>query len=370
MKTHLYQSCTCSPPPTFPIHLLSTTSTSASTSTSQLSTFNFQHQSSTLPDESLPISPTNSTFLQCEPQAASANSTTLRPLSLSLSLSLPTPSLTRSNSSTSFTSVKTSTSSFFDPSTTSKDQSSSTESFDLNQLNSLLYQLASPNSSNSSSNPTTPKSRAERRARFQSLLSTFHAATVCKLDESNTSSLSSSLTELESNYPVAPNSVLQGIASSMTEPLHKTSIGSSELPSLESPGALILASKIAAPFQDAVRNATRERKEKGLPAPKLVGILATPSPPSVAYAEWTKKACQDVGIEFEIWRTWEDKDVATEGQEGKVEEVKDEDLDLEADVEDLIIAANADKSVHGIMVSCLDPWESFEPVFVLLCGSK
>lgn len=358
--THYSQSCSCPPPPTFHLSLSPKPTLSPS--------FFFENDSNSTSinptpldsDQHEPISPTNINFAIHQPQTASALTSFnhLQPKSISLSLS--TPSLTRSNSSTSFTTVSTPTSSVFSSSTPSESKpSQSTESesspVDLNQLNSLLYQLASPDSNSTSSNPnsSTPTSRAERRARFQSLLSTFHAATVCKLDDSNSEELSSSLLELDSNYPVAPNSVLQGIASSMTEPQHRQT---STQPSLENPGALILASKIAAPFQDAVREATKLRKESGLSTPKLVGILATPSPPSVAYAEWTKKACQDVGINFEIWKTWEDSEVKEGEGEGNGEGKKDghEDLDLEADVEDLIIAANADKSVHGIMVSFHD----------------
>ncbi|PWN47089.1 NAD(P)-binding protein [Violaceomyces palustris] len=140
----------------------------------------------------------------------------------------------------------------------------------------------------------------------------------------------------------------------MTEPTLQPPVDGNSVPSAENPGKLVQASGIAAPFQEAIKSAIEKRLEQGKPRPKLVGILATPSPPSVAYAEWTRKACESVGIEFEIWRTWEEApeaDVKKEGEQAS-EEFKGSapDLDLEADVEDLIIAANSDESVHGIMV--------------------
>jgi hypothetical protein len=135
------------------------------------------------------------------------------------------------------------------------------------------------------------------------------------------------------------------------------------LPTPENPGRLASAAAIANPFQAALSAATAARKAAGKRAPKLVGILATPSPPSVAYAEWTKKACEAVGIEFEIWRTWDEaaQDEPMDGQTPKPEGKSDAaaepaaaekpDMELEGDVEDLIIAANASDDVHGIMVS-------------------
>lgn len=122
----------------------------------------------------------------------------------------------------------------------------------------------------------------------------------------------------------------------------------------EYPGKLVSAASIASPFQNDITQAIAKRKAQGRNLPKLIGILATPSPPSVAYAEWTKKACEQVGIQFEIWKTWQDEKDNSNQQEKinymqGVEEEKP-DTDLEADVEDLIIAANADDDVHGIMV--------------------
>ncbi|UZJ55490.1 hypothetical protein CBS101457_004810 [Exobasidium rhododendri] len=122
----------------------------------------------------------------------------------------------------------------------------------------------------------------------------------------------------------------------------------------EYPGKLISAASIASPFQSEISKTIATRRSQGKRIPRLVGILATPSPPSVAYAEWTKKACEQVGIEFEIWKTWEDAEEGT-SRDGEVEmEGIEEDralsTDLEADVEELIIAANANDDIHGIMV--------------------
>lgn len=119
-------------------------------------------------------------------------------------------------------------------------------------------------------------------------------------------------------------------------------------PKPEYPGKLLQAASIAKPFQESIQAEIQRRKEKNLPVPKLVGILAKPSPPSIAYAEWTAKACQAVGINFEIWKTWDDSIDVSEPQQSESQSLQN--FDLEADVEDLILAANRDKSVDGIMV--------------------
>lgn len=102
-------------------------------------------------------------------------------------------------------------------------------------------------------------------------------------------------------YLDAPNVVLQGIASSMTEPALNTAptTSSSAMPPSESnPGKLVSAAALAKPFIDAITEQITQRVKEGKNRPRLVGILATPSPPSIAYAEWTKKACESVGMEF------------------------------------------------------------------------
>ncbi len=122
-------------------------------------------------------------------------------------------------------------------------------------------------------------------------------------------------------------------------------------------GKLWQSSSVAEPFSVAVKEAIEQRVSTGKPRPKLAGILATPSPPSIAYAEFTRRACEAVGIEFEIWRTWEPEAASDSSQaqdEAKRQESNGQNdldnLNLEADVEDLIIAANANPSIHGVMV--------------------
>jgi methylenetetrahydrofolate dehydrogenase (NADP+)/methenyltetrahydrofolate cyclohydrolase len=58
----------------------------------------------------------------------------------------------------------------------------------------------------------------------------------------------------------------------------------------------------------------------------LVGVLAAERGPSVTYAEYAKKACEDVGMRFRLERT------------------------NRLDVEAVLHEANADPAVHGIMV--------------------
>lgn len=135
----------------------------------------------------------------------------------------------------------------------------------------------------------------------------------------------------------------------MTEPQlePKGSVGEGvvvERISAENPGKLASAAVIAKSFTDSITEQISARVASGKKKPRLVGILATPSPPSIAYAESTKRACEAVGMEFDIWRTWDQK-------EGEAPPPEDEKRPgLEDDVEDLIIAANADESVDGIMV--------------------
>ena len=113
-------------------------------------------------------------------------------------------------------------------------------------------------------------------------------------------------------------------------------------------GRLWSASAIAEPFSQSLRDDIESRVQSGKARPRLVGILATRSAPSIAYSEWTQKACASVGIDFRVWKTWSE-DVSSVGEAPTAVEVQE--YNLEADVEDLIIAANADPEIHGIMVS-------------------
>jgi hypothetical protein len=106
-------------------------------------------------------------------------------------------------------------------------------------------------------------------------------------------------------------------------------------------GLVLKADSIAIAFRDEVKQSVTQLS---LP-PKLVGILSTSSAPSKFYAEFTKKQCNELGIQFELKLTGAAR--STELREGE-------------EVEDAIIEANEDESVDGIMV-CLsdDPCNLF-----------
>jgi hypothetical protein len=95
-------------------------------------------------------------------------------------------------------------------------------------------------------------------------------------------------------------------------------------------GLLLKADPIAAPFVDEVRDAIAKSSRR----PRLVGILATSSAPSQFYAEFTKKQCDELGVEF-ILRKTDAADTGEPNGEG---------------VEQAIIEANEDQSIDGIMV--------------------
>lgn len=100
-------------------------------------------------------------------------------------------------------------------------------------------------------------------------------------------------------------------------------------------GLLLKADPIAAAFCDEVKQslATCSRP------PRLVGILATTSAPSSKYAEFTRKQCEELGVEFVL---------------KKVGAAASPDLGEGEGVEEAIIEANEDPSIHGIMV-CFFP---------------
>lgn len=99
-------------------------------------------------------------------------------------------------------------------------------------------------------------------------------------------------------------------------------------------GLLLKADSIANTFRSEVRNSLAVCTR----APKLVGILATSSAPSKFYAEFTKKQCEELGVEFVLKKTG----AADTGEFGEGE-----------GVEEAIIEANEDDSVDGIMVCTL-----------------
>jgi len=99
-------------------------------------------------------------------------------------------------------------------------------------------------------------------------------------------------------------------------------------------GLLLKADPIAATFRDEVKQSLELCRIR----PKLVGILATSSAPSNNYAEYTKKQCEDLGVEFVLM---------------KIGAAVSPDLGEGYGVEEAIIEANEDDSVHGIMVSII-----------------
>ncbi|ORY90183.1 methylenetetrahydrofolate dehydrogenase [Leucosporidium creatinivorum] len=96
--------------------------------------------------------------------------------------------------------------------------------------------------------------------------------------------------------------------------------------------ATVTGEAVAKPFRASIVATTSVAS----PKPKLVGLLATASAPSRAYAQWTAKACEAVGIEYELREIGK-----REGEEGTAEQ---------GEVEEAILEANADAGVHGIMV--------------------
>lgn len=96
-------------------------------------------------------------------------------------------------------------------------------------------------------------------------------------------------------------------------------------------GLLLKADPIAAEFHNEVKLSLGQASRR----PRLVGILATSSAPSKFYAEFTKKQCEDLGVEFILKKTG----AADTGDLGEGE-----------GVEEAIIEANEDESIDGIMV--------------------
>ncbi|KAB5589843.1 Methylenetetrahydrofolate dehydrogenase (NAD+) [Ceratobasidium theobromae] len=98
-------------------------------------------------------------------------------------------------------------------------------------------------------------------------------------------------------------------------------------------GKLLKADGIAAKFradieQAAASMAARTRK------PCLVGILAASSAPSKSYAQFTKKNCELIGVEFILKQVGGALDGGIDGE----------------GVEEVIIEANEDPNIDGIMV--------------------
>lgn len=99
-------------------------------------------------------------------------------------------------------------------------------------------------------------------------------------------------------------------------------------------GILLKADSIASAFRDEIKTAISQSSRP----PKLVGILATSSAPSKFYAEFTKKQCDELGVEFVLKKIGAAADPSLNEGEG---------------VEEAIIEANDDDSVNGIMVGTI-----------------
>lgn len=96
-------------------------------------------------------------------------------------------------------------------------------------------------------------------------------------------------------------------------------------------GILLKADPIAGAFRDEIKAGIAQSARP----PKLVGILATAAAPSKFYAEFTRKQCDELGVEFVLKTVGSAADSALADGEG---------------VEEAIIDANNDDSVDGIMV--------------------
>ncbi|GAA5923775.1 methylenetetrahydrofolate dehydrogenase (NAD(+)) [Sporobolomyces koalae] len=102
----------------------------------------------------------------------------------------------------------------------------------------------------------------------------------------------------------------------------------------ETTAITVTGEQIAKPFRSAIQTTTASLN----PKPKLVGILANSNAPSRAYASWTAKACEAVGIEYELREV------------GIVKQGLEEGTAEQGEVEEAILGANEDDSVNGIMV--------------------
>ncbi|KAG8761775.1 hypothetical protein FRC11_013168 [Ceratobasidium sp. 423] len=98
-------------------------------------------------------------------------------------------------------------------------------------------------------------------------------------------------------------------------------------------GKLLKADGIAAKFRTEIEQALAEPNARTR-KPRLLGILSTSSAPSRSYAQFTKKTCEAIGIEFVL------KEVGGAVEGG---------VDGEG-AEEAIIEANEDQSIDGIMV--------------------
>lgn len=119
-------------------------------------------------------------------------------------------------------------------------------------------------------------------------------------------------------------------------------------------GILLKADTIAEPFLAEVKASLVHNTSRSRP-PKLVGILAATNAPSRSYAEFTRKQCVGLGIEFELRQVG----AALGGSQPGVDGVSANGTSNGDGVEEAIIEANADDSVDGIMVRTLSCTKTF-----------
>ncbi|TFK25943.1 NAD-P-binding protein [Coprinopsis marcescibilis] len=103
-------------------------------------------------------------------------------------------------------------------------------------------------------------------------------------------------------------------------------------PAVGGKGVLLKADPIAAAFRNEVKTTLAQCVVK----PRLVGILSTSSAPSRNYAEFTRRQCEELGVDFVLVKTGAASEPGVLGEGDGVE--------------DAIIEANGDPAVHGIMV--------------------
>jgi hypothetical protein len=111
-------------------------------------------------------------------------------------------------------------------------------------------------------------------------------------------------------------------------------------------GILLKADTIAEPFLAEVKASLVNSISRSR-APKLVGILATANAPSRSYAEFTRKQCVALGIEFELREVGAALAGSEAGANGNGTG------GIGDGVEEAIIEANADDTVDGLMVRAL-----------------
>ena len=119
-------------------------------------------------------------------------------------------------------------------------------------------------------------------------------------------------------------------------------------------GTLLKADTIAEPFLAELKATLAVSTSRSRP-PKLIGILATTNAPSRSYAEFTRKQCVGLGIEFEL----REVGAALGGREAGADGTSADGTGNGDGVEEAIIEANADNAVDGIMVRALS--STFRP---------